>query len=148
MTVKEFLKVTEKKPLFPGMPVSRPAVNCADGFSISIQYGDGFCSGEWEDGAEYGYVECRYPSRAENLLLEYAEDADTPTETVYPYVPVEIVEKVIASHGGIVMASLATVQNRKQTYRVEIKLDARYYETVEATSVDEAKEITLTKYRR
>jgi hypothetical protein len=33
--------------------------------------------------------------------MEYAESAEYPTETVYGYVPVELVEKLIEFHGGI-----------------------------------------------
>ena len=33
--------------------------------------------------------------------MEYAEDADNPTGTVYGWVPVEVVDAVIAAHGGI-----------------------------------------------
>ena len=33
--------------------------------------------------------------------MPYAEDRERPTDTVYGYVPVEIVERVIEKHGGI-----------------------------------------------
>lgn len=36
-----------------------------------------------------------------NLITDYAED-NTYTDTVYGYVPVEIVDKLIEKHGGIV----------------------------------------------
>jgi hypothetical protein len=38
--------------------------------------------------------------------LEYAEDSDRPTETVYPYVPAPVVTLVIAKHGGMVEGEL------------------------------------------
>lgn len=36
--------------------------------------------------------------------MEYAENPDEPTDTVYGYVPVSVVEAVINSRGGIVQA--------------------------------------------
>jgi hypothetical protein len=55
----------------------------------------------------YSAVEIGYPSEPEDLIKEYAEfapfDDDTAdyTDTVYPYVPVKIVDKVLKKHGGI-----------------------------------------------
>ena len=42
-----------------------------------------------------------YPSVIEEELLDYAEDRLRPTKTVYGYVPVGLVEKIINKHGGI-----------------------------------------------
>jgi hypothetical protein len=47
-------------------------------------------------------VEVGFPNESEDLLLEYAEDPDSPTETVYPYVPTTVVSLVIAKHGGMI----------------------------------------------
>jgi hypothetical protein len=33
--------------------------------------------------------------------MEYAEDPDNPTNTVYGFVPIELVEQLIENHGGI-----------------------------------------------
>lgn len=46
----------------------------------------------------YDTYEVGYPSESEDLLLEYAENSDNPTETVYPYVPKEVIEAVITKH--------------------------------------------------
>jgi hypothetical protein len=35
-------------------------------------------------------------------LMEYAEDPVDPTGTVYGWVPVELVNKLIDKHGGII----------------------------------------------
>ena len=52
----------------------------------------------------YESVELGFPSEADDLINEYAEIGfnDTPnyTNTVYGYVPVDIVEKLIEKHGG------------------------------------------------
>ena len=52
----------------------------------------------------YEAVELGYPSEPDDLINEYAEigfnDAPNYTNTVYGYVPVDIVEKLIEKHGG------------------------------------------------
>ena len=82
----------------------RPKIECADGFKISIQAGEGlYCKpyANLEDGM-YETVELGYPNQAEPDIMDYAEDPDEPTGTVYAQVPVEIVDKIIVKHGGIV----------------------------------------------
>lgn len=108
----------------------RPHITCADGFTVSIQasethycepritqYYDGKHwqkeildrwgmrgSGEFESEdsfTPYESVEIGYPSVVEPDILDYAEDGDDPTNTVYACVPVEIVDKVLEKHGGI-----------------------------------------------
>lgn len=44
--------------------------------------------------------EVGFPNQREELLMPYAEDPETPTETVYGYVPVTLVEQIIEKHGG------------------------------------------------
>ncbi len=46
-------------------------------------------------------MEVGFPSEVEELLLPFAENKENPTETVYPCVPVTIIEQVIQKHGGI-----------------------------------------------
>ena len=41
------------------------------------------------------------PSELDNLIDIYAEDPGT-TETVYGYVPIKVVNKLIKKHGGII----------------------------------------------
>jgi len=36
------------------------------------------------------------------MLMPYAETPENPTDTVYAYVPVELVTNVIVKHGGMV----------------------------------------------
>lgn len=50
----------------------------------------------------YSEVEVGYPSIRIDELMQYAEDADNPTETVYGYVPVEVIDDIARKHGGIV----------------------------------------------
>lgn len=80
-------------------------VKCADGYSISIQASSGhYCTPRetMQDVQHYLAFELGYPPVANDVLIEHAEDAENPTDTVYPYVPREVIEQVIASHGGIV----------------------------------------------
>lgn len=78
-------------------------VVCMDGFSISVQASSRHYCQPRETGAnEYQLVECGYPSQAPEFILQYAEDIEQPTETIYGYVPVELVNKLIDSHGGAV----------------------------------------------
>jgi len=95
MQVNEFFKAAGSK--------RNRQVVCADGFKMSVQaFAGGYCTPR-KDGAEkYTSVEVGYPSEAEELLMEWAEEPDKPTQTVYGYVPVQVVTNVIAKHGGIV----------------------------------------------
>lgn len=79
-----------------------PRLVCGDGFSISIQAnGFAYClPRKWE--GPYTHVECGFPSEEEPDLMEWAEDPDNPTGTVYGYVPVETVKAVLEKHGGVV----------------------------------------------
>lgn len=94
MTIKEYLKNTSAN---KGFILIRPPVVCADGFKVSIQASHlHYCSPR-EDLAngEYESVEIGFPSFKEELIMRY-RDGD-----IYPYVPIDIVEKMIANHGGI-----------------------------------------------
>lgn len=85
-----------------GFRVLSPIV-CADGFTISVQASKShYCSPRETGANEYHLVECGYPSQVPDFILEYAEDSERPTDTVYGYVPVELVNKLIDSHGGAV----------------------------------------------
>lgn len=97
MTINEFLQKTN----YCGYRC-RPRIHCADGFSVSVQASQWHCCRPRTDNAEeYEAVELGYPSAADDLITDYAEDSSY-TVTVYDYVPVEIVDKLIEKHGGIV----------------------------------------------
>jgi len=77
-------------------------VVCADGFFMSVQGHHGaYCDPRTDDAEKYTEVEIGYPSHREEIIIPWAERPDEPTETVYAYVPVEVVNTVIAKHGGI-----------------------------------------------
>lgn len=81
----------------------RKRMVCRDGFSMSVQASKyHYCTpradkGPWEE------VEVGFPSVVEELLIPYAEQPDKQPETVYGYVPVSILEKVIEKHGGLTL---------------------------------------------
>ena len=79
----------------------RNRIVCNDGFSMSVQGGYGhYCSPRTES-EYYKSMEIGFPSEEEPLIFEYAENKNHYTETVYGWVPVEIIQEVIDKHGGI-----------------------------------------------
>jgi len=106
MTVNEYLQKHKKLLTFPGISLvireCTPRIICADGFSMSVQVGEGiYCSPRVNDAALYTAAEVGFPLDMEPLLMEYAESPDNPTGTVYPWVPIDVIEKVIEKHGGM-----------------------------------------------
>ena len=78
-------------------------VVCGDGFTMSVQAFDGgYCEPPANGAEKYTSVEVGYPSEREELLMKWAEEPEKPTQTVYGYVPVQVVTNVLAKHGGIV----------------------------------------------
>ena len=117
MKINEFIKnnlkvkVLNDDPLMKHMMTSTnlPHIVCADGFVMSVQVGYSLYSTPKKVAKRYSEVEIGYPSEHEPLIEEYAEtfyqddgeDVTDYTDTVYPYVPVRIVDKVLKKHGGI-----------------------------------------------
>ncbi len=83
-----------------------PVMRCADGFSMSVQGHRGAYSSPRDDFADhYSAVEVGFPSQRVEALMPYidgGEDTD-PTETVYGYVPIEVIEQIVAEHGGLIL---------------------------------------------
>ena len=118
MNINEFIKKYRTVTKYPDVPnirgkgslaVSRnPLVVCKDGFEMSVQCGQTLYSSPRDVAKRYSEVEIGFPSVPESLIAEYAEDwevegDDDPRlcETVYGYVPVKLVNKVLKKHGGI-----------------------------------------------
>ena len=117
MKINEFIKnnlkvkVLNDDPLMKHIMTSSrlPHIVCTDGFTMSVQVGYSLYSTPKKVAKRYSAVEIGYPSDHEPLIEEYAEcftfeelDIDF-TDTIYPYVPVKIVDKVLKKHGGIDM---------------------------------------------
>lgn len=104
MNINQFLKATEQFKMSGGHEYrkSTPRVVCADGFNMSVQVSSNHCCTPRVNDADFYFnVEIGYPSEAEPIIMEFAEQPDNPTETVYGYVPVALVDEVIAKHGGL-----------------------------------------------
>ena len=115
--INEFIKNNLKvKVLYEGedslmkhmMTSSRlPHIVCSDGFEMSVQVGYSLYSEPKKVAKRYSAVEIGFPSEDEPLIEKYAESYYDPdvdfkyTETVYPYVPVRVGDKVLKKHGGI-----------------------------------------------
>lgn len=81
--------------------ISKSAIKCADGFTMSVQASSfHYCTPRTDKGPHTAF-EVGFPSERVEALMPYAEDAETPTETVYGWVPVEIIDAIISEHGGI-----------------------------------------------
>lgn len=90
-------------------PLSKLIV-CVDGFSLSVQATHGAYCHPRENIGPWYQVEVGFPSAAPELILHLAEDPERPTGTVYPYVDIELVEQLIALHGGPDDATLAAAK--------------------------------------
>ena len=113
--IKNNLKVKDlygnKDPLMKHMMTSSrlPHIVCSDGLEMSVQVGYHLYSEPKKVAKRYSAVEIGYPSDHEPLIEKYAEsfykedemDVTDYTDTVYPYVPVKIVNQVLKKHGGI-----------------------------------------------
>ena len=80
---------------------------CKDKFQMSVQAHEYAHCLPRKDGAEsYTHVEVGFPNSAEALLMEYAEEPNDPTGTVYGYVPAALVYTIIVKHGGMISGEL------------------------------------------
>lgn len=56
-----------------------------------------------DNSGQYSEVELGFPTMEPNEeIAKFAEDANDLTGTVYSYVPIELVEALLESHGGLV----------------------------------------------
>lgn len=74
-----------------------------DGTSLSVQASEfHYCSPRiTTDYSQYSSFEIGFPSREIKELNQFAEDQSSKTETVYAYVPSDLVRSVINSCGGV-----------------------------------------------
>ena len=73
-------------------------IECVDGFTISVQASDIHYADFNIDGLDYSHVECGFPNSEPEYIMDYADDPSSPTDTVYGYVPIELVESLINLH--------------------------------------------------
>ena len=96
MKIREWLTNTYNESPYSG--ILRPKLICEDGFTISIQASAWhYCTprATFQDGKMYTALELGFASIKDELIEDYRDG------TVYPYVPVELVDKLLEKHGGI-----------------------------------------------
>ena len=106
MNINEFILKYREVDQHGNMTMIRnPCVVCKDGFTFSGQSSGTHYSNPKGYADEYTEIEIGFPSAHDTLIEKYAENSwdDEPdyTDTVYGYVPVEIVDQLIEKHGGI-----------------------------------------------
>ena len=96
----------------------RPKIVCNDGYEVSVQASENhYCKPRENKAWPYSKVELGFPNKEDELINEYAED-DEYTKTVYGWVPVDVVNKLIEKHGGI---------NWEKTFEKLMEMYARFY---------------------
>ena len=84
--------------------VMNPHVICKDDFTFSAQASESHYSKPKGLADEYEEIEIGFPSYNDPIIAKYREDygcEETFSSAVYGYVPVGVVDKLIAAHGGI-----------------------------------------------
>jgi len=121
MNLNEYFKMVGKTQGHPGVIDSSveyrstaPLIHCMDGTTLSVQVSlSHYCTPRTNEGP-WTHVEVGFPSKKLPLIHMYAEDSDNATDTVYGYVPIELVEQEIANCGGINMAwTLVNAEDHK-----------------------------------
>ena len=102
MNVNEFLQKYRRVYTCMNLNVTRPRIRCADGYTVSVQAGWGIYSAPREDADCYTHVEVGYPSEHHGEFNEWSDGAG-----VFGFVPVDVVDKVLNDHGGIVGADFS-----------------------------------------
>lgn len=114
------------------IPTTRTRIILADGESVSVQANEyAYChpreNQSWSDLLHYHSVpyyeyELGFPSFVDAVWMEYAEQPEKPTDTVYSYVPADVVQEVLDAHGGIdVEATLAFKENREKERKAKME---------------------------
>lgn len=98
MNLAEFIEATYRR---DQEIYVRPWIVCRDGFTMSVQGSYYHYSFPRENSDFFTKVEVGFPSEEVPEFMKFAEDASEPTKTVYGWIPVEIVQRVIDQHGGI-----------------------------------------------
>jgi hypothetical protein len=79
-----------------------PPLECKDGFSVSMQASEWLYCSPRDSVGPWTAVELGFPSWEEPLLMPWCEDKMRPTQTVYGWVPLDVVAQVVEAHGGLV----------------------------------------------
>lgn len=79
-----------------------PQIICKDGAKFSVQASQyHYCTPRIDEGP-YSKVEVGFPTvEPPASWIQYAEDKDNLTATVFAWIPCELVEQFITEHGGL-----------------------------------------------
>ena len=95
MTFKEFMTKC-------GAVRHRPKIVCTDGFKMSVQGHEMTYSIPKKVATEFEAMEIGFPSQQEDLIMEFiVPPGDKPTQSVYGFIPIDLIEQIIEKHGGI-----------------------------------------------
>ncbi len=102
--LNEYLDTNYKGSKYHQMTI--PVV-CASGLELSVQAGEShYCTPRENSPSKsyshYTHFEVGFPTERVEALMEYVEDETRPTDTVYAYVPREVIETIIEENGGLV----------------------------------------------
>lgn len=87
--------------LFTALP-HMPRLVMESGASISVQASEYNYSSPRTNNGPFTKVEAGFPSETAPATWEqYAEEWSKPTDTVYGYIPIEMVMLYVGAHGGI-----------------------------------------------
>lgn len=79
----------------------RDRIITKNGLTFSVQASSGhYCTPRSNNGP-YTHVEVGFPNKVIERLIPFAENPDNLTETVYGWVPVELIKTIIIENGGI-----------------------------------------------
>lgn len=78
-----------------------PQIKCADGFEMSVQASEFHYCAPRDSIGPWRSVEVGFPTEKVEAFMPYIDgEQSIPTETVYGYVPIELVAEAIDAHGG------------------------------------------------
>ena len=79
-----------------------PRVKCVDGFEVSIQASHFHYCQPRDSAGPWTHVELGFPTARVTSLREYRDGPPPDTGTVFGYVPIEKVARLLNRHGGLV----------------------------------------------
>ena len=106
---KENVKIINKK--IPNtMKKPYPTLVLKSGLSLSVQASSYHYCEPRSDSGPYSSFEIGFPSEKIDKIMEYAEDPESPTATVYGYVPSQVVLEIIQDNQGIDYEAMGVVR--------------------------------------
>lgn len=84
--------------------MQRKLFTCSNGLTFSLQTTEmNYCSPRSDIGP-WSKVEIGFPNREVEKLMPFADDKNRPTETIYGWVPMNIIMEIITDNGGLIPA--------------------------------------------